>query len=290
MPCCKEKNIQINQEKVYDDEGIIHIYENLDDHQGKIIEGNIADDIRKPFNKMTDGINKFAKDTKDAFEKIPKMAQDLLKKDPLNKMTNSLEDFGKKAKAAFEEIPKRFRMFGNAFRKSFRGLGITIDGLFSGIKHGFDDIGFLFKYFGIFIQTYIDCGVHYIRNFTSCIFYYIADAIFKALYMPFTLTIWLVNNFAGEKIGKQLREVENTFWSYMWKVDEYMYSFAKFHILKWPRNIRDQCYNCKRLKVSAMKRVATTVKDDFEHGIKDEMTRGVDVMKQAGDDFLGVFT
>lgn len=293
MPCCKEKNIRIPKKKTYDEQGIINIYENLEDHQEKIVEGidmpslgDIKDQFEKPFNQMKDGINKFADDTKDAFNKIPGLVKDLLKKDPLNGMINALEDFGKKAKTAFEEIPRRFTNFGKSFKKIFDGLGQEIVGIFQGIGQGFDDIGILFKYFGIFIQTYLDCGVKYIRNFSSCVFYYIIDALLKFCYLPITIALWVVKTLAG----KDLYYIEDIFWKYMWKLNGYIYSFAKFNILKWPESVRDQCYNCKRLKVSAMQRIAGEVNDDFKYGIADKMRAGQDKMNDGASDFLGVFS
>uniref|UniRef100_A0A6C0DUG8 Uncharacterized protein n=1 Tax=viral metagenome TaxID=1070528 RepID=A0A6C0DUG8_9ZZZZ len=293
MPCCKGKNIQVNESKTYDDSGIINIYENMENlDEDKIIEGldSIGDSIKnafeRPFNQMKDGINKFADDTKNAMNKIPEAAKDLLKKDPLNGMVNKLTDFGDKVKTAFEEIPRRFNLFGKAFKKIFEGIDMEIVGIFKGIGQGFDDIGILFKYFGILIETYLACGVKYIKNLSSCIIYYLIDALLKFVYLPITIALWVVKSFTG----KDLYYIENAFWGYMWKINGFVYSFAKFNILKWPKSVRDLCYNCKRLKVSALKREAGIVDYDFRHGIADRMQAGKDKLKSARDDFLNVFS
>jgi hypothetical protein len=290
MPCCKEKNIQINEEKTYDDDGIIKIYENLENHEGKIIEGlpslgDIKDQFEKPFNKMKDGINKMGNEIKDKFEEIPRLAREALKKDPLNGIVGSIIDFGEKINKAFTEIPRRFSMFGQSFDQIFSGIGELFDGLFNGIGYGFKDIGTLFNFFGIFMKTYLECGVRYIENLPSCIIYYLIDALLRLCYLPITIALWVVKSFTG----KDMYYIEDIFWGYMWKLNGYIYSFAKFNILKWPKSIRDQCYNCKRLKVSAMERIANQIDYDFNTGIKDEMNKGVNTIKGAANNFNNVF-
>lgn len=318
MPCCKEyirtggkeynkteeyirteqdirtegkEDIQTGGKKRKVPTSIIDGYENLDNEHEKTIEGldNIGDSIKnafeKPFNKMKDGINKFANDTKNAMDKIPEAAKNLLKKDPLNAMTNKLTDFANKVKTAFEVIPNKFFMFGRAFRKIFQGIRQELEGMVKGIGQGFSDIVVLLQYFGIFMETYLDCGVKYIKNFSSCIWYYIIDAILRFVYLPVTLSLWL-----AKSMGYDLYYIETIFWNYMWKINEYIYAYAHFNLLKWPVSVRNQCYNCKRLKVAALNREAKLVKDDFTKGIAADMQAGKDTLNDAKNDFINVFS
>ena len=291
MPCCNENKIQKKRKNQYNEQGVIDGYENMNTHDSTI-EGldNIGDSIKnafeKPFNKMKDGINKFANDVKSAFERIPAEAQKLLKKDPLNGIVGKMIDFGDKIDKAFTEVPRRFNKFGKAFRDIFEGVGLEIKGVFDGLGDGFDDIGILLKYFGIFLQTYVECGVKYIRNFTSCVFYYIIDAILRMLYLPVSFSLWLLKSYAN----KDLYRTEALFWTYMWKLNDFIYSLAKFNILKWPKSVRDLCYNCDRLKVAALKREAEYVDYDFRHGIANKLQAGKDKINQAKDEFLQVFS
>jgi hypothetical protein len=115
-------------------------------------------------------------------------------------------------------------------------------------------VGYLFE----FVKTYTVCSVFFIANAKRCFLYYIIEFIGVLLYMPVRIMLLLLR-----VLGINLYPVEKGVWDSLEKLDRYVVGNAGFHIIYWPKSIRDNCFNCKRLKVDVMMQRAGDVSDDF---------------------------
>ena len=241
----------------------------------KIMEGLKLNDLAKPFkdigSKAQEGINK----TKDAFAKIGEVFNKLT--DGFNKMGNffnEIKNFGVK-------LGQKFKNLGDGLRHSFDGIGNTFTGLNDGLEQGFGDIGKLLRYSGIYAITYLECGAKFVSNvFTYCILFYlldIAQAIWYALIRASLYGFYL--------LGINLYGPVNYIWEWIVYIDDGIYKLIKASPLKYTSTVRFDCYTCRRLKESALKRVAGDVNNDFNNVIPNKLKRGVPDFKRAKDSF-----
>jgi len=173
--------------------------------------------------------------------------------------------------------------------KTARKIGIGISAITAafalqaaGAKEGsslaFDDMVLLIKYTFEFIKTHMVCGVFFAKNIRQCILYYVIDAIFQIIYLPIRIFKFFFYVFTGSTM---LDDAEKGIVSILDKIDTVWFTFTKFHFLYWPKQVRDDCYNCKRLKVSALGSKARDVADDFTNTLPGMFTRGFGAMHSA---------
>lgn len=236
----------------------------------------IKDDLEKPFKelekKMKGGFNKIG----EAVSGVANKAKDTL--------MGPMMDIFEKAAKAFEQIPKRFTLFGNGFKTVFKGIGDEFEGLGLGLKTSFNDIGKLIEYSGVFVFTYLACGVQFIKNLHNCILYYSLQAVGQIFYMPIRFMLFLVYS-----AGLDLYSSEASFWNYVEWFDGIVFKYLGFHISHFPRSIRNQCYNCRRLKKKTVVDVAGEINDDFNTKIPNHLKKGIDVITKGGDEILSAF-
>jgi len=227
------------------------------------------------------------------FPKIPSPG-DIQKKmkGDFDKVGNIAKDGIKKAKERFDQIGNTFKKVGDIFKKFGRGLqrifigiGQEFTGIGDGLELGFRDIRELFVYFGEFIFTYINCGIKTMKNLHECILYYAIDTVLSIFYVPVRLNLWFLNAF----LGMNLYPLEKSIWNFIYKIDGMCFRSLGFHFAKWPSTIRNNCYNCKRLKISAMKRMAQKVDYDFKYEMPKKLMRGVNTMRDGAEDIKGAF-
>jgi hypothetical protein len=201
-----------------------------------------------------------------------------------DKMKGGFNEIGDKIGGVFKDIIERFKKIGYGFDNIFKGIGDEFVGLGEGLRLGFDDIGSLFEYTGEFLLTYTMCGVKFVSNIASCFFYYMVDTILQIFYLPvriFLFILWFI--YPG------VYKIETLFWKQVHKLDNLNYKYTHIYFTRWPKEIRDLCYNCKRLKVQVLKRKAQDVDDDFNIKMPQLLKKGVDRMKKGGDELLGAF-
>jgi len=118
---------------------------------------------------------------------------------------------------------------------------------------------------GVFGLTTFFCGLQMMENFTSCIFYYLLEIIGKILYF-IPMLVFMMLDFVGgkENIGSQ---IENKLWSLLEKLDRFTIDRFGFHVIHFPKSVRDKCYNCRRLKPSAFVRKT----GEFVHDVKTDV-------------------
>lgn len=202
-----------------------------------------------------------------------------------NKMKGGFEEVGNKMGGFFKDLMNRFKKIGDGLLGIFDGIGNEFVGIGEGLRLGFDDIGLLFEYTGEYILTYTFCGVKFISNLKTCFFYYMIDTILQIFYLPvrlFLFIIWI-------SFFKGVYKLEAKAWKNIRLLDNLNFSYTGIYFTRWPRDIRELCYNCKRLKVSVLKGKAQDVDDDFNIKMPQLLRKGIDQMKRGSDDLLGAF-
>ena len=201
-----------------------------------------------------------------------------------DKMKGGFNEIGDKMGGIFKDIINRFKKMGDGLLGIFDGIGMEFTGLGEGLRLGFDDIGALFEYTGEFLLTYCMCGVKFITNIKSCFFYYMIDTILQIFYLPVRIFLFILWFFYPG-----IYKLESSFWKNINRLDNLNYNYTGVYFTRWPRDIRELCYNCKRLKVKVLKQKAQDVDDDFNIKMPQILQKGVNRIKQGGDDFLGAF-
>ena len=181
-------------------------------------------------------------------------------------------------------FPKRIANIGKGIGNIFKGIGQEFTGVVAGTALGFKDIVLLVYYGSYFLFTYIACGVQYITNIPKCFFYYMVDIFFCLIYLPVTLTLF-VTSFAFPIVYV----IESLIWKYIYKTDIMQYNFTGFRLTRWPKSIRDKCYNCKRLKISVVSKKGKDVHIDFTKKIPRMFMQGINTMRTGGKQMLGGF-
>jgi hypothetical protein len=108
------------------------------------------------------------------------------------------------------------------------------------------EFGILFIYLIEFFVTHMWCFMKILFSSFDCILWYLIEVLGKVLYLlgpTLFISVLLL-------IGIDLRPMEKSFWVMMESLDKIAWASMGFHIIHFPKWVRDRCYNCKRLKVS----------------------------------------
>jgi len=200
-------------------------------------------------------------------------------------ITSEFTKIGGTITEKFKELTKRMNRMGSGLKGIFDGIGMEFTGLGEGLRLGFDDIGLLFQYTGEFLLTYCFCGVKFITNLNTCILYYAIDAVGQIIYLPFRVMFFVIYLSVYNDIYSQVDKI----WNQIRDLDQMNYNYTGVYLTRWPRTIRDLCYNCKRLKVSVLNQKAKDINDDFNIKMPELLNKGVDKMKASGNDFTDAF-
>jgi hypothetical protein len=290
-------------ELVTDDDTKLKEGNALDDAINSVVNkvrDGVVNDIVNPFksfyntavNTVKTGVTKIINDAKAALEG---MINDIKKgfDDAVKKITDWFKKIGDDMKAGFEVVGNFFKDFvvrmqkmGDGLKDIFGGIGTEFTGLGEGLRLGFTNIGVLFKWVGEFIFSYITCGVSYIQNLHRCIFYYVFDAVMHLAYTPVRIFLWMLSSIMNDN---SIYKIEKMIWDKIYEADELIYYYLGFHIAHYPKNVRDLCYNCKRMRVTALKNKVAQINDDFNVKMPILLQKGVIEMKGGGDKFKGAF-
>lgn len=126
------------------------------------------------------------------------------------------------------------------------------------------------QYLGVFVFTNLFCAMQMIQNFTSCFFWYALDIFGKILYLVPQVFILIFSLF-----GIPAREMEKNIWDALESVDRLVVDMSGYHLIHFPKNVRDRCYNCKRLSTSALIGRAADTFGDINDPIIPLMTGGL---------------
>ena len=311
-------NIELeNANKLNDINKIISdIKDLIKEDQNAIIEGNafddavndiikkvragIVDDIVNPFKKVyndavatarsgvetviketKEGLEGIMKDIKKAFEKAAKDIEKWFKdiSADIVKGFNEVTEF-------FRKVGERFEKMGKGLEEIFGGIGTEFTELGDGLRLGFTNIGVLFKWVGEFVFSYITCGVQYVQNLHRCIFFYSLDAVLNLAYMPIRLLLWVISTLTNRD---EAYKMEQMIWDKIYEGDAIVYKYTGVHYAHYPKNIRDLCYNCKRMRATALKNKVQQINYIFDQEIPKKLQKGVGEMQRGGDKFKGAF-
>jgi len=185
------------------------------------------------------------------------------------------------------ETASRFIQMGNGMNKIFTSLFVTeTNALGTGLRIGFNNIGELMKWSGEFVFSYINCGVQYIQNMHRCIYFYALDTVGYLLYTIFIeIPLWIMKTFLRMDLYRTLDKL----WEKVYEADKYVFGLTGFHIAHYPKNVRDLCYNCKRMKVNALKNKVNQINYDFNQKLPDLLQSGIKGMQDGSNEFKTAF-
>lgn len=177
-------------------------------------------------------------------------------------------------KAPLKPIFKFISKIGKAFKNLGQGLGtigksmgeLLID-VPLGLWYFLVQIMIFINVTGEYVFTRLACGVEKAGTFGDCFFYYMIDLIGKVLYLVFiSFPIWLIEFITNGFIpGKK---VEKIMWQRFEAIDRCIFDIAGFHIIHFPKSIRDKCYGCRVLKEKAF----TAQGKKFTYNLKNHIT------------------
>ena len=188
--------------------------------------------------------------------------------------------------AFFNKIEKTFTQMGKGLGNIFTGLFVDgPQGLGEGLAKGFEDIGVLLKWGSEYMFSNLICWMHFMKNINKCFIYYLFDVIKQIAYLPITFIKWL----CWELTSLDLTEYENYIWGGIYYVDNDFKRLTGFHMFQYDIDVRNDCYNCKRLKVLAVKKKSQQINYDFMERMPALLNKGGAKMKQGGDEFKSAF-
>ena len=136
--------------------------------------------------------------------------------------------------------------------------------------------------FGIaFIITNVICAVKSIQNFYFCFIFYILDFLGQLAYLPVRLLLFCASYFM---VG--IYSYESKFWNKIEALDRMIFASIKFHIAHYPKQIRDKCYNCKRIKITSMGNIFLGNIKDLSGPIPNNLFGGI---KKIATGFVHMF-
>jgi len=165
----------------------------------------------------------------------------------------------KKVGSIIQKITKGFSTVGDSLGGSFKGVENTFKGFGEGMIMSFTNMGKLLKYTGLFVFSYLKCTLKFITNiFTYCVIFYMFDILKQVFYAPFRFIFWMIS-LSGVNIYKPVDDA----WATIYSIDDSMYSAIGMSAFSYTKKIRNDCYNCRRMKQSTLTRVANEVNDSF---------------------------
>lgn len=159
-----------------------------------------------------------------------------------------------------ELIPKLITMVTEVvmgIKDIFLGLAREFQEFPQGAFYFAVHIAIFIQYLGVFIFTNLFCAMQMIQNFTSCFFWYALDIFGKILYLVPQIFILFFS-----LLGVPARDIEKQIWDGLESLDRIVVDASGYHLIHFPKDIRDKCYNCRRLSTSALiGRAAATFED-----------------------------
>ena len=175
-------------------------------------------------------------------------------------------------------------------------VGVTemIGGASTAVALGFHSLGRGIAQFGVFLIyslefliTHLFCFLKIIFEAPSCVFWYIIETIGKIFYLIPTALFALVGIFSFGYIDGF--EIEKLLWQGLETLDTISINNAGFHIIHYPKWIRDRCYNCKRLKMNVVgKQFSRSMKSITKH-FPNDAKPGITLLKGGGRRFAKSF-
>jgi hypothetical protein len=182
-------------------------------------------------------------------------------------------------------LPQRFANIFVGIMNIFLGIAMELKNV--GIVSGMVLLDFFtfLEYTWELIRTYLICAPKILSNLTNCLIYYIIDFIFVVLYLPIRIFLSLLL-----AVGVNLYPIQQKISDGFEKIDRLSFTYTGFHVIHWPKSIRDQCYNCKRLKLTVYADRIVDIVDDFTVNIPAIMKTGLHYLGAALGNIEQVFS
>jgi hypothetical protein len=163
------------------------------------------------------------------------------------------------------------------FDKVGAGLLLIVEGVLQevvempmGLMYLGIDLAVLVQAIMLFSVTNFFCGLKLMKNFTSCIIFYILDVVGKLFYLIPAIMFYIL-----DKLGMGGYKMERTIWNKLEYLDRLSIDYIGFHIIHYSKSIREKCYNCKRLKTGAFIKKTTELANDLIDPILPMTTGGL---------------
>jgi hypothetical protein len=194
-------------------------------------------------------------------------------------------DTFKKIICFLTSVPRRISNLNAGFENVFNGINAEFEAIGKSFNMGVSSINVFGKYIGEFISTYIGCGFKFFQNFFDCVFYYIVDIILYICTLPITIMFWACNQFFGVDMTYIQVRIRNG----LITLNDTLYPYLGFHIIHWPKDVRENCYLCKRLKVEAVTEKANDVGVTFNEKIPNNFGKSRSLFRRGKRQFEEIF-
>lgn len=238
----------------------------LDREIAQPIETGFEENIEKPIEKFVE--------------------EDVL--DPLLDMTKGIDVMIKnfaRIVCFLNKSPPRFRNLSASLDNIFTALGEEFVALGYALDLGFNSISNMIVYIATYISNYIECTFKLLENFLDCIIFYIFDIIGQLLYLPIRIVLWIFKTF----LQLDLYNSEKQAWDGLEDMDEYFFEIVGFHLMRYPKYIRDTCYTCLRLRTDVIDEQADVVRHSFRKTIPEMMGKSKQKFEKGYLQFHEVF-
>ena len=232
---------------------------------------NISKGLKDATSSVEKGYKKTNKEVNDAGKEANKKATRAIDKTlkaaakPMEGIAKTISDFATYVVQFNKTLSPRFRNVFSGIEVIFvDGIKGEIETLIKSIGSGFKTMGWLFAGSGELVRTYIMCGIKFIKNIYFCIFFYIFQILFYIIYLPVWLVMWGLKTFTGIDVFW----IETRSWDGLRIVDGYTWHWLGFHIIYWPKNVRERCFTCVRLKKRVVNDIGAAVDYNFNERIK----------------------
>jgi hypothetical protein len=182
-------------------------------------------------------------------------------------------------------VPRRISNINAGFDNIFKGINLEFQAIGKSFHQGSSSIGTLGLYIGELINTYMLCGFKFAGNFFDCIFYYLVDIILYVLYLPCTIILWAFDTF----LDLDFYYIPQNTYKGLQQINDFLYPYLGFHIIHWPKKIREDCYLCKRLKTEAVDDKAKNVGVTFKETIPQNFGKSAKLFKRGQKQFEEIF-
>jgi hypothetical protein len=196
---------------------------------------------------------------------IPKMIKRAIDKaieamfrKPLAGIMELIETF-RRIMCFFSTIPKRGRNITSGVSNIFLGIEKKWHGVGKSIYAGYESTTSLIEYSGEWAQSRTECIIKFITNLYKCVFFYIIKAIGNIILVFIIVPIKYFSYMFGMNADKRIENIGTA----IEKLDSFIFSRWRFHINKFPKSIREDCFTCVRLKNEAVSKKSDELGNTF---------------------------
>jgi len=261
---------------------------------GKIFEPP-TEEADKFLKNIPKNVNKGIKGIEDKVNDIPDMIFKPVDKfmkqnveDPIMNLIDGIDemiaDFARIV-CLINKSPVRFRNLGASFNNIFSGIIEEFIALGYALQLGFNSIASMVYYVFTFVGSYLDCGVKFAQNIFYCLPFYIFDIIRQILYLPIRILLWVFSTF----LAIDLYSNEKKVWNGLESMDKILFPYIGFHIIQYPKEVRENCYVCVRLREKVITDKAKEVDETFRKDIPKMLGKSREKLEKGGRQFREVF-